>query len=55
MMKRYHRSMRNKEEAEDYRYFPDWISRQLYRPCLGEEIKKTLPEMPEQAQQRIAG
>jgi len=48
------RSMRSKEEAHDYRYFPDpdlpplkieseWI----------EEIKKSLPELPEQAQKRL--
>jgi aspartyl-tRNA(Asn)/glutamyl-tRNA(Gln) amidotransferase subunit B len=48
------RSMRSKEQAEDYRYFPDpdlpplkisaeWI----------EEIKSNLPELPDQAQQRL--
>ncbi|HPF44768.1 MAG TPA: Asp-tRNA(Asn)/Glu-tRNA(Gln) amidotransferase subunit GatB [Syntrophomonadaceae bacterium] len=48
------RSMRNKEEAHDYRYYPDpdlppiqidaaWI----------EEIKATLPEMPDAAKQRL--
>ena len=48
-------SMRSKEEAHDYRYFPDpdlvpvvlnetWI----------EEIKKTIPELPEQKRERFA-
>ena len=47
-------SMRSKEEAHDYRYFPDpdlvpvvideaWI----------EEIKKTIPELPEQKKERF--
>ena len=47
-------SMRSKEEAHDYRYFPDpdlvpvvvdkaWI----------EEIKKTIPELPEQKRERF--
>ena len=48
-------SMRSKEEAHDYRYFPDpdlvpivldeaWV----------EEIKKTIPELPEQKRERFA-
>ena len=48
------RSMRNKEQAVDYRYFPDpdlppvrvsaeWI----------EKVRKNMPEMPEQAQKRL--
>ncbi len=48
------KSMRTKEEAEDYRYFPDpdlppvkvdagWI----------EQIRKHMPELPEQANQRL--
>ncbi len=48
------RSMRSKEEAEDYRYFPDVDIPPIYiDPLWVEEIKKTLPEMPEQAQQRL--
>ncbi|SHG72900.1 aspartyl/glutamyl-tRNA(Asn/Gln) amidotransferase subunit B [Thermosyntropha lipolytica DSM 11003] len=48
------RSMRSKEEAHDYRYFPDpdlpplRISREWV-----EEIKKNMPELPEQAKQRL--
>jgi len=49
------RSMRSKEEAHDYRYFPDpdlpplhidgeWVER----------VKSSLPEMPDQAQQRLS-
>lgn len=48
------RSMRSKEEAHDYRYFPDpdlppvkiereWI----------EEIRRSMPEMPDRAQKRL--
>ncbi len=48
-------SMRSKEEAHDYRYFPDpdlvpividdaWV----------EEIRKTIPELPEQKRERFA-
>ncbi len=48
------KSMRTKEEAEDYRYFPDpdlppirisaeWV----------EKIRQTMPELPEQAQKRL--
>lgn len=50
------RSMRSKEEAHDYRYFPDpdllplrveakWV----------EEIKQTLPELPDQKKHRFMG
>jgi len=47
-------SLRSKEEAEDYRYFPDLDIPPIYiDPAWVEEIKKTLPEMPEQAQQRL--
>jgi aspartyl-tRNA(Asn)/glutamyl-tRNA(Gln) amidotransferase subunit B len=48
------RSMRSKEEAEDYRYFPDpdlppvKIDREWV-----EKIKAMLPELPDQAQQRL--
>ncbi|HOB11972.1 MAG TPA: Asp-tRNA(Asn)/Glu-tRNA(Gln) amidotransferase subunit GatB [Syntrophomonadaceae bacterium] len=49
------RSMRSKEEAHDYRYFPDpdlpplridreWVER----------VRSSLPEMPDQAQQRLS-
>jgi len=49
------RSMRSKEEAHDYRYFPEpdlpplFISREWV-----DEVRAALPEMPEQAQQRLA-
>ncbi len=49
------RSMRSKEEAHDYRYFPEpdlpplYISREWV-----DEVRAALPEMPEQAQQRLA-
>ncbi len=49
------RSMRSKEEAHDYRYFPEpdlpplYISREWV-----EEIRAAMPEMPEQAQKRLA-
>ncbi len=48
------RSMRSKEEAHDYRYFPEpdlpplFISREWV-----EGIKASMPEMPEQAQKRL--
>lgn len=48
------RSMRSKEEAHDYRYFPEpdlpplFISREWV-----DEVRAALPEMPEQAQQRL--
>lgn len=48
------KSMRTKEEAEDYRYFPDpdlppvKISRELV-----DKIKSNMPELPEQAQLRL--
>ena len=49
------RSMRSKEQAEDYRYFPDpdllpvVISEEML-----EEIRATLPELPEAKQRRFA-
>jgi len=49
------RSMRSKEEAEDYRYFPDpdllpvVISEEML-----EEIRAALPELPDARQQRFA-
>lgn len=48
------RSMRSKEQAEDYRYFPDpdlppvKIDREWV-----DKIRITLPELPDQAQQRL--
>lgn len=46
-------SMRNKEDAQDYRYFPD---PDLAAICLSdeyiEEIRKTLPELPELRRKR---
>ena len=48
-------SMRSKEEAHDYRYFPD---PDLVPVVLNEtwvdEIKKTIPELPEQKRERFA-
>ena len=49
-------SMRSKEEADDYRYFPDpnlppvKIDREWV-----EKIRATLPELPDQAQLRLVG
>lgn len=48
------RSMRSKEEANDYRYFPDpdllpVIITEQYR----QQVKAELPELPEQKQQRF--
>lgn len=49
------RSMRSKEEAHDYRYFPEpdlpplFIGREWV-----DEIRASMPEMPEQAQKRLA-
>ncbi|MGL5785011.1 MAG: Asp-tRNA(Asn)/Glu-tRNA(Gln) amidotransferase subunit GatB [Alphaproteobacteria bacterium] len=48
------RSMRKKEEAHDYRYFPD---PDLPPLCLSQEfvedIRRTLPELPEAKKQRL--
>lgn len=48
------RSMRSKEEAHDYRYFPepDLPPLQISRDWVG-EIRDEMPEMPEQAQERL--
>jgi len=47
------RSMRSKEEANDYRYFPDpdLLPVEVTEDDI-ERIKKTLPELPEQKRQR---
>jgi len=47
------RSMRSKEEANDYRYFPDpdLLPVEVTEDDI-ERIKKTLPELPEQKHQR---
>src|SRR5699024_4769946 len=42
------RSMRTKEEANDYRYFPDPDLLPLeVSPALIDEVRKTLPELPD--------
>ncbi|MDD3364941.1 MAG: Asp-tRNA(Asn)/Glu-tRNA(Gln) amidotransferase GatCAB subunit B, partial [Syntrophomonas sp.] len=48
------RSMRSKEEAHDYRYFPepDLPPLQISKEWV-EEIRAKMPEMPEQAQTRL--
>ena len=48
-------SMRSKEEAHDYRYFhdPDLVPVVLEEAWV-EEIKKTIPELPEQKRERFA-
>ena len=48
------RSMRSKEEAHDYRYFPDPdLLPLVLDPVWVEEIKKTLPELPDDKKQRF--
>ena len=46
-------SMRDKEDADDYRYFPDpdLVAIQLSEEYI-ENVKKTLPELPESRKQR---
>jgi len=47
------RSMRSKEEADDYRYFPDPdLIRVNIDPAWLAKIKSTLPELPEAKKQR---
>lgn len=48
------RSMRSKEEAHDYRYFPDpdLLPLELEQSWV-EEIRKTLPELPDQKKHRF--
>ena len=48
------RSMRSKEEANDYRYFPDPDLLPLdIAPAFIEEVKATLPELPDVKKQRF--
>jgi len=48
------RSMRTKEEAHDYRYFPDPdLLPLVLDPAWVEEIKRTLPELPDQKRERF--
>ena len=48
------RSMRSKEEANDYRYFPDPDLLPLEIPAtLVEEVRQTLPELPDAKKQRF--
>ncbi len=50
------RSMRGKEDAHDYRYFPepDLMPLEISREWV-EDIRKTMPELPEQKRQRYMG
>jgi len=48
------RSMRSKEEANDYRYFPDPdLLPVVVDDTLIEQVRKTLPELPEARRQRF--
>ena len=48
------RSMRSKEQAHDYRYFPDPdLLPLVLDPQLVDSIKATLPELPDQKKQRF--
>ena len=48
------RSMRSKEEAHDYRYFPDPdLLPLILKDALIKEIKSTLPELPDQKKHRF--
>ena len=47
-------SMRSKEEAHDYRYFPDPdLVPVVVNEAWVEKIKKTIPELPEQKRERF--
>lgn len=50
------RSMRSKEEAHDYRYFPDpdLLPLELEQQWI-DEIRETLPELPDQKKHRFMG
>ncbi|MBU6420622.1 MAG: Asp-tRNA(Asn)/Glu-tRNA(Gln) amidotransferase subunit GatB [Gammaproteobacteria bacterium] len=49
------RSMRSKEEANDYRYFPDPdLLPLVIEPAFIEAVRKTLPELPDAKKQRFA-
>jgi aspartyl-tRNA(Asn)/glutamyl-tRNA(Gln) amidotransferase subunit B len=48
------RSMRSKEEANDYRYFPDPdLLPLIIEPTFVEAVKATLPELPDEKKQRF--
>ena len=48
------RSMRNKEEAHDYRYFPDPDLLPLeLSPSLVEDLQKSLPELPDEKESAL--
>jgi aspartyl-tRNA(Asn)/glutamyl-tRNA(Gln) amidotransferase subunit B len=50
------RSMRSKEDAHDYRYFPDPDLLPLdVEPGFIEQLKQTLPELPDQKKARFVG
>ena len=50
------RSMRSKEEANDYRYFPDPdLLPVVIEDALKAEIRKSLPELPDAKKQRFMG
>ena len=46
-------SLRGKEEEHDYRYFPEPDLVPIYTEELIEEVKGTLPEMPEEKRKRL--
>jgi len=46
-------SLRSKEEEQDYRYFPEPDLVPIYTTELLEEVKGTLPEMPEEKRKRF--
>ncbi|RLI79100.1 Asp-tRNA(Asn)/Glu-tRNA(Gln) amidotransferase GatCAB subunit B [Archaeoglobales archaeon] len=46
-------SLRGKEEEQDYRYFPEPDLVPIYTEELIEEVKDTLPEMPEEKRERL--
>jgi len=46
-------SLRGKEEEQDYRYFPEPDLVPIYTKELVEEVKDTLPEMPEEKRERL--